>query len=244
MKKYYHEITLTIINVQHKQVTSFIDGSMVYGSDVDTAEELREFSGGRLRMQVTPDNRLLLPPSENPFDGCNRQLELERGRYCFATGDARANENLHLTTMHLLWARQHNLLANELSQLNPQWDDETIYQEARRIVGAQLQHVTYNEFLPIVVGQVEMKKRNLLPLAEGFRFKNDSENVDPSIANHFAAAAFRFAHTLLPGLMKVTNKQKGTSSYIQLHRMLFNPYSLYAEGIIALLNNLLLIRLQ
>lgn len=185
-------------------------------------------------MQITPDNRTLLPASTNPNDGCNRQLELQRGRYCFASGDARANENLHLTTMHLLWARQHNRLAQSLSALNPGWDDETVFQESRRIVGAQMQHIAYNEFIPIVLGEKETAKRKLRPLATGYRWENGSA-VDPSIRNEFAASAFRFAHTLIPGLMKVTDAQKGTSAYVQLHKMLFNPYSLYNEGELSLI---------
>ena len=68
------------------------------------------------------------------------------------TGDARANENLHLTTMHLLWARQHNNVADKLAELNPSWEDERVFQEARRIVAAQLQHITYAEFLPALLG--------------------------------------------------------------------------------------------
>jgi len=68
------------------------------------------------------------------------------------TGDARANENLHLTTMHLLWARQHNLVADQLAKLNPSWEDERVFQEARRILVAQLQHITYAEFLPVLLG--------------------------------------------------------------------------------------------
>ncbi|XP_071866668.1 uncharacterized protein isoform X2 [Bombus fervidus] len=216
---------------QLNQVTAFIDGSAIYGSDQDTARKLREFSGGRLKMQLTPDNRTLLPPSMNPNDGCNRETEKLRGRYCFAAGDARANENLHLTTMHLLWARQHNRIAEQLTKINPSWNDETLYEESRRIVGAQLQHITYQEFIPIILGEQETNLRDLKPLRSGYRqwTVNDS-NTDPSIANSFAAAAFRFAHTLLPGLMKMTDEQEGTFSYVELHRMLFNPYSLYAEG--------------
>ncbi|XP_076240538.1 uncharacterized protein LOC143183047 [Calliopsis andreniformis] len=218
---------------QLNQVTSFIDGSTIYGSDDGTARDLREFAGGRLRMQRTPDNRTLLPPSTNPNDGCNRETERLRGRYCFAAGDARANENLHLTTMHLLWARQHNRIAEQLAKINPQWDDETLYEESRRIVGAQLQHITYQEFVPIILGEQETNLRDLRPLQYGYRQwaeDPDDPSTDPTIANSFAAAAFRFAHTLLPGLMRVTNEQQGTSSYVELHRMLFNPYSLYSEG--------------
>ncbi|KYN03598.1 Peroxidasin [Cyphomyrmex costatus] len=183
-------------------------------------------------MQYTPDNRTLLPPSMNPNDGCNREAERRRGQYCFAAGDARANENLHLTTMHLLWARQHNRIADELAKVNPVWNDEILYQETRRIVGAQLQHITYREFLPIILGDKRMNEQDLELLVSGYkkRIHNPDElKNDPTVANNFATAAFRFAHTLLPGLMKMTDDEKGTSSYIELHKMLFNPYSLYAE---------------
>ncbi|XP_018316403.1 chorion peroxidase [Mycetomoellerius zeteki] len=217
---------------QLNQVSAFIDGSAIYGSDNETACNLREFIGGRLRMQYTPDNRTLLPPSMNPNDGCNQETERRRGRYCFAAGDARANENLHLTTMHLLWARQHNRIANELARVNPSWNDETLYQETRRIVGAQLQHITYREFLPIIVGDKRMNEQDLRPLISGYKkqmHNPDELENDPTIANYFATAAFRFAHTLLPGLMRMTDAEKDTPSYIELHKMLFNPYSLYAE---------------
>jgi Animal haem peroxidase. len=54
--------------------------------------------------------------------------------------------------MHLLWARQHNLVADQLAAFNPSWEDEHVFQEARRIVVAQLQHITYAEFLPVLLG--------------------------------------------------------------------------------------------
>jgi hypothetical protein len=79
------------------------------------------------------------------------------------SGDARSNENLHLTTMHLLWARQHNLVADRLLDLNPSWDDERVFQEARRIVMAQLQHITYSEFLPVLLGWYTLDHLNVHP---------------------------------------------------------------------------------
>lgn len=64
--------------------------------------------------------------------------------------------------MHTLWAREHNRLAHELGQINPHWNDETVFQEARRIVIAEIQHITYNEFLPTLLGKGVMEKFGLL----------------------------------------------------------------------------------
>ncbi|XP_023309880.1 myeloperoxidase [Anoplophora glabripennis] len=214
---------------QLNQVTSFIDGSVIYGADEELAEKLRTFVNGTLRMFVTEDERALLPVSEDPSDGCNREEEEMKGRYCFLTGDARANENLHLTSMHLLWARQHNLLASNLSRINPHWDDERIFQEARRIVGAQMQHITYNEFLPALLGKNIMNKFDLSPQTRGY-FRKYNESINPSIANNFATAAFRFAHSIIPGLMKFLANDTSSPEYIQMHKMLFDPFKLYEPG--------------
>jgi hypothetical protein len=66
----------------------------------------------------------------------------------------RVNEHVGLATLHTLWLREHNRLASALQQLNPHWGDETLFQEARRVVSAEMQHITYAEFLPVVLGQV------------------------------------------------------------------------------------------
>lgn len=62
------------------------------------------------------------------------------------------NEQLSLTAMHTLWMREHNRVAAELHRLNPGWKDEILYQEARRVVAAEFQHIAFNEFLPILLG--------------------------------------------------------------------------------------------
>lgn len=77
-------------------------------------------------------------------------------------GEIRVNEQLVLTVMHTLMAREHNRVARELAAVNPHWDDETLFQEARRINIAIIQHITYNEFLPILLGKDVMEKFGLL----------------------------------------------------------------------------------
>ncbi|XP_016959897.1 chorion peroxidase isoform X2 [Drosophila biarmipes] len=215
--------------MQLNQATAFIDASVVYGNLEQRQNQLRSFINGSLRMYLTDDGRQLLPISSNPSDGCNRVQMTRLGKYCFESGDDRANENLLLTSMHLLWARHHNYLARQLQEENPHWEDEQLYQEARKILGAQMAHITYNEFLPVLLGRNLSEAKGLLPAKDNLDAPDTYDpEVDPSIANCFAAAAFRFAHTLLPGLFNVS-RDNSTPEAIELHKMLFNPFSLWAE---------------
>ena len=107
----------------------------------------------------------------------------------------------YFVAMHTLWVRQHNKLSRELSQLNPHWNDEQIFQETRRIVGAQMQHITYSEFLPVILGKEAMDRFNLDPQKMGF-FSGYDINTNPGTANSVSTAAFRFVASLLPGVIQ------------------------------------------
>ena len=114
------------------------------------------------------------------------------------TGDFRVNQTPDLAVTQTIFLRQHNLLVADLARINPHWNDERLYQEAKRILTAQMQHITYNEWLPIVLGREKMRSLGMLPLQEGFSRDYD-ENVNPSMLNDFSTAAFRFGHSLIQG---------------------------------------------
>ena len=111
-------------------------------------------------------------------------------------GDFRVNEQPMLTNMHNLWVREHNRIAIKLRKVNPRWRNEKVFQEARRIVVAEWQHIIYNEWLPILVGSKFMNTWGLFPLSTGYSPDYDPD-IDPRISNEFATAAFRFGHTLI-----------------------------------------------
>lgn len=148
----------------------------------------------------------LLPPKKHsPDEGCER-----RGRakdvYCFEAGDVRANEQIQLTTMHTLFLREHNRIARELSYLNPHWDDEYIFQETRKIVVAEMQHITFNEFLPLVIGKEKIYEYGLELEHPGQYYQGYDSKINAGIRVEFQAAAFRYGHSILPSSIERYNK--------------------------------------
>lgn len=206
---------------QMNQITAFIDASNVYGSSVKESNELRAFTGGLLKESNTPQH--LLPPKPSECKDSTGQM------YCFQAGDSRVNEQPQLAVMHTVWMRQHNRLAKELSTVNPGWTDEILFQEARRIVAAQMQHITYNEYLPIILGRTFMEAFGLVPRKSGYA-PGYRENIDPSITNVFATAAFRYGHTLISGLMQTVSKFGTVLENLTLSQHQFSPFSLYQPG--------------
>ena len=73
---------------------------------------------------------------------------------CLLEGDVRVNEQTGLAMAHNLLLREHNRIAEILLKLNGEWTDEIVFQESRRIVAAQIQHITYNEWVPLIIGLI------------------------------------------------------------------------------------------
>ncbi|XP_046438483.1 peroxidase-like [Daphnia pulex] len=219
---------------QMNQFTHFLDQSNVYGFDDKTARELRTFEKGG--MKVTPRDELdLLPADEESKVSCTLSktvsgIDPPTDVKCFKTGDTpRVNEHPNLAVTHTIFLREHNRLAAELARLNPGWDDERLYQEAKRILAAQMQHITYNEWLPIIIGRVKMQELGLLPLQQGPSQDYD-KNLNPSVLNEFAAAAFRFGHTLIQGKHHLTNQRRIKEREILLRQHFFKMQEIYTPG--------------
>ncbi|CAN7998946.1 unnamed protein product, partial [Ixodes hexagonus] len=228
---------------QMNTLSSFIDAGFVYGSTQEIASRLREFSGGRLK--TTPLYRDLglkdmLPMKTVEADvGC---MARPRNLYCFdagnqsnaclsatSSGDERVNEQLALTVMHTLWMREHNKIAGHFAEMNPHWDDETLYQEARHLLVAEVQHIVINEWLPMIIGPDTVKKYGLVP-AQGY-YDGYSSKVNAGIRQAFQSAVFRFGHSLLPDVTERYNKFHEKLEAIRLSRLLRQPYDLYKPGV-------------
>ena len=170
---------------QINDVTSYIDGSMVYGSTDSVARALRKFEGGLLLEGERNNNGM----ASLPIDG-NDLVQCPDNNNCFLCGDVRCNEQISLTVMHTLWFREHNRCARELASINPFWNDERLYQTCRKIVGALIQKITYQDFLPKILGEETISE--YIGLYSGY-----DDTIDATIPNSFSAAAFRFGHSLI-----------------------------------------------
>lgn len=205
------------------EISSFIDGSAVYGSDKARADWLRTFENGKLK--TSSGNMLPWNTYSGEFDDSidpaapfmaddTRQLT----RY-FVAGDVRANENPLLVGMHTIFVREHNRLCDELVEKHPNWSEEQLYQRARKLVGAYIQNICFNEWLPAMG----------VYLPE-YRYYN--EQMNPGILNVFSAAAFRIGHTLINSeLIRIDNEgEELADGSIRLQDAFFNPFAVMHSG--------------
>ena len=207
---------------QTNQITSYIDASNVYGSSQDRASALRTFFGGKLKTSPGPDGPLL------PRNYCNLPNAGGLGTNFHLAGDIRANEHVVLLSMHTLFVREHNRLCKEIEKQNPNFEDEKIYQRARKMVGALMQVITYNEFLPALLGQ------NALGVYSGY-----NANVNAGVSNEFATACYRVGHSMLSSNLPL----KGCPG-LPLREGFFRPSIVEAQGIEPFLEGLAFSKMQ
>jgi Animal haem peroxidase len=107
----------------------------VYGFSSAISAELRDFNNQNGLMRTITLPRVqgeLLPLADRDFMDCRRDPR-EHNIGCFLAGDIRANEQVALLAMHTVWLREHNRVALQLRAVNPLWESDTIFHEARKV---------------------------------------------------------------------------------------------------------------
>jgi hypothetical protein len=192
--------------------TAWIDASQVYGSDEARAQELRRLDGSGM-LKSSEGN--LLPYNEHGFPN----LPDTSAGY-FIAGDVRSNEQVCLTVMHTLFMREHNYWAAQFKARMPHLSDDDIYYRARAVVGAEIQVITFRDFLPLLLG------KNAIAPYSGYH-----SEIDPGIENAFSTGCFRVGHTLLSPVLQRLDANGQSIGALDLSMSFFNPTEVSGPGI-------------
>ncbi|PVD24488.1 hypothetical protein C0Q70_14971 [Pomacea canaliculata] len=236
----------SIINPRrHENVlTSFIDASMVYGSDLSKVLQLRD-NGGKEALLKTSFYRGKERLPQGKPDVC---INDGPDHYCALAGDDRVNEQPGLTAIHTVFHLEHNRLVRKLVadilvaqgrrstpldiaayiKTAPLLVKEKLFQTVRKILIAVWQKVVYGEYLPIILGPDIMTK---FQLWTGSRVNFDP-HVDPSISNAFSSAAFRFGHTLIANVFHMDKDHILKDMFSESSHIL-EKYESMCEGLVS-----------
>ena len=201
---------------QVNEISALIDATNVYGEEHERTEALRTMDGtGRLK--TSPGNLLpfnvdglpnAMPGGADPAD-------------FFLAGDVRSNEQIALTSMHTLWVREHNFVADVTRLLFPFLSGDQIFEVARRTVITEIQVITYREFLPVILGHGALDS-----------YAGYDPGVNPGIANVFSTALYRLGHTMLSPVILRQDRHGNTipEGDLALRDAFFVPQVLVNEG--------------
>jgi hypothetical protein len=177
---------------QTNTITSYLEAQNVYSSSATRLDWLRngpvdgDPTNNQATLMMSANN--FLPHADARGNAATAPAADTDGRLAShpqdrrIAGDARANENIGLTAMHTVFAREHNRIVNALPNSLSQEDK---FQIARRVVIAEEQYITYQEWLPTM--------GIALPIYTGYK-----NNVNAAIANEFATMGYR-VHTQIHG---------------------------------------------
>ncbi|CAG8454369.1 2143_t:CDS:10 [Diversispora eburnea] len=158
------------------EVTSFLDGSSLYGSNSTKLNtELRD-PNDMCKMLLDYESEY----AEDLEDAKLGYLPKDsNGKYLVGYAPRRGG-NIFTNFFQIIFLREHNRRCNDLrSWYGNSWDDEKYFQEARKWVIALLQRTTFMEYLPTILGN---------PLET---YKGYNPDLTPGIQTFFSAATFR-----------------------------------------------------
>ncbi|UMM16464.1 hypothetical protein L5515_013465 [Caenorhabditis briggsae] len=187
--------------------TAAIDASLIYGSEAITARSLR--FAAMLRTSMIGGR--MFPPNTNAGS--------------LTAGDGRAILFVGLAALHTSFLRLHNNVAARLQNINRHWNADRIFQESRKIVGGVVQAITYQEFVPELIGDAS---KTILGAYTGY-----NPNVDLGILNEFAAGAYRLhgmiqeTYPLVDSQFREFNRYRFIDGVNNINHVLTNIDSIY-----------------
>ncbi|MEI2297169.1 peroxidase family protein [Ensifer sp. MJa1] len=164
-------------------------------------------------------NQAMLPAMTSNFMGSTHALLLDTNPFIslldhYVVGDGRGNENFALTSMHTIWARNHNFHVEGLEAAGFDGTAEELYQAAKMINEAEYQRVVFDEFAEMLIGGI----RGLG--THGFEEYNPDASA--GISHEFAAAVYRVGHSLIGQTMTVIGPD-GLPKQVALFDAFLNP---------------------
>ena len=212
---------------QHpNNLSSFVDATNVYGTTRERAYALRTLDGtGKMKTVLADNGEVLMPYNTKGLSNAPSTSPT-----FFLAGDIRANENVLLASLHTLFVREHNRLCDYIRETFPDEDgkDEMIYQHARRIVSGIMQYITYEEFLPALLGSK-------------ITLGDYSDEVDPGITTEFSTAGYRLGHTMVSENLQVGPLNTDVISLVSAY---FNPSYIQNNGVDSILQGASLKKMQ
>ncbi|XP_069122308.1 peroxidase-like [Argopecten irradians] len=200
---------------QLNEVTSYVDASNVYGSTKKKMMELRDGVKKRGLLKVDVYNRLP--------EGKNKCFKDVKEDYCQDAGDKRVNVVPNLGAVHLLWVREHNRVVKILASHNPSWDDDRLFYEGRKIVIAMMQHIVYNEYLPIILNSTYLDWFQLTLRPTGYSYLY-TDTADATVANVFGVAAFRFGHSQITNIQAQYSPSHVPTNTVPIEKTFHRPH--------------------
>ncbi|XP_055382473.1 peroxidase [Condylostylus longicornis] len=175
---------------QLNEAVGGLDLSQLYGIP-NSESQMRLYKNGKLKSSMPKSARLpFLPKAVNSEKYC-----VENSSECFMAGDSRVNNNPFATMIYTLFLRSHNRIARKLKGKYPNWSDNQLYLESKKINIAMYREIIYNEWIPATLGENIAQQINEEPL----KYFHDINQFGTS--NEFGIAAIRFYFSMMPNVL-------------------------------------------
>lgn len=193
---------------QLNQATYRFDLSQLYGNHESETLPLRSNRGGKLKSQSFDSTEYLPENDDKKLCAVNATLDA----ICYESGDSRVNINPFITLLHTLFLRSHNRIAKHLALANPDWNDETLFQTARK-VNIRIYQKIVREWAHTVLGR---------PADLG----STASTREQRVSNEFATAAIRFYNSMMPGEISNPSIALGRYSALDMMDLFYKPKDL------------------